>query len=327
MANVLEVHNLYKTYRAGFIPKDHPVLKGVDFVIPEGKITGFLGSNGAGKTTTVKCILGLAYPTSGEISYFSGQALSQSVKQRIGFLPEHPYFYNYLTGIEFLMFYGQLSTKLKKKDLKERVDRLLAKMDLTFAGDKQLKDYSKGMLQKIGIAQALIHDPELVILDEPMGGLDPDGRYYVSEIIKETAKQGKAIFFSSHLLHDAEKLCHRLVIIKDGQVAYEGDTASLLGSIEQVWKIRFLQKGLLKTSNDRSQHDQQGNQSQDNLQSEIIKELTVTSPQQLQDEIKKLVSEGLQLVEVIPQRKSLEEAFVDISSKVPRTTGRQEARL
>lgn len=239
VGKVLEVKGLRKTFKKGFIPKSVEVLKGLDFVVESGKITGFLGANGAGKTTTMKCLLGLIYPTSGELKYFEGKELDSSVKERIGFLPERPYFYEYLTGMEFLQFYGGISTKLKKKDLKIRIENLLARVDLTHAKDRQLRAYSKGMLQKIGLAQALIHDPEFVILDEPMSGLDPDGRFYLREIIEDTARRGTAVFFSSHLLNDAENMCHDLVIMKSGSVVYQGSTETLLNQLDLGFEIRY----------------------------------------------------------------------------------------
>src|SRR6185312_3622730 len=171
--NLLQVRDLKKSYKRGFIPKPTLVLKGLNFSVPEGTITGFLGANGAGKTTTMRCILGLDYPDSGEIELF-GQPLSLESKRRLGFLPERPYFYEHLTGVEFLEFYANLTCKWKKQVLRDRIDELLKRVDLDFAKNRPLRTYSKGMQQKLGVAQALVHDPELVILDEPMSGLDPD---------------------------------------------------------------------------------------------------------------------------------------------------------
>lgn len=239
--SVLKVTELRKSYKKGFIPKRQEVLKGISFTVEPGVITGFLGGNGAGKTTTMKCLLGLAFPDSGKIEFFGGQALCSVVKKRIGFLPERPYFYDYLTGEEFLRFYSALTGRVSSKQLRSRIDYLLNKVDLMHAKDKKLKDYSKGMLQKIGLAQALIHEPEFIILDEPMSGLDPDGRMYISDIISETAKEGTGVFFSSHLLHDVERLCKKLVIIKDGIVRYEGDTEGLLEQMGNASVITYLE--------------------------------------------------------------------------------------
>ena len=173
---VFSVKGLKKSFQKNFYSPKQLVLKGFDFSIKAGAITGFLGANGAGKTTTMKCMLGLVFPDEAEFNYFGEPTLTSATKKKLGFLPERPYFYQYLTGHEFLVFYGSLTGGITKKVLKSRADDLLKKMGLWQARDKALRDYSKGMLQKVGLAQALIHEPELVVLDEPMSGLDPDGR-------------------------------------------------------------------------------------------------------------------------------------------------------
>ncbi len=282
--SILKVAQLEKSYRHGFIPKRHKVLNGVSFELPERSITGFLGGNGAGKTTTIKCLLGLAFADSGTVRFFGDQELNEVVKKRIGFLPERPYFYEYLTGIEFLEFYGQLSSQLKRRDLKQKSESLLKRVDLWHARDKKLKEFSKGMLQKIGVAQALIHDPELVILDEPMSGLDPDGRYYLAEIIRETAREGRCVFFSSHLLNDAEALCERLVIMRNGVVNYEGGLAPFLAKMGDTAIIRYLTSGHEET-------------------------VRVESDAAVQDKLKELLNDGAQIVEVKKDR-NLEQAFI-----------------
>ncbi len=229
---VFSVKGLKKSFQKNFYSPKQLVLKGFDFSIKAGSITGFLGANGAGKTTTMKCMLGLVFPDEGEFNYFGEPALNSNIKKKLGFLPERPYFYQYLTGHEFLVFYGSLTGGMTKKLLKSRADDLLKKMGLWGARDKALRDYSKGMLQKVGLAQALIHEPELVVLDEPMSGLDPDGRKAMKDIILEVSSQGTAIFFSSHLLNDVEKLCKELVILKEGALMYQGETSKLLNSLD-----------------------------------------------------------------------------------------------
>ena len=237
--SVIKVTELRKSFFSDFLRKETEVLKGVSFEIKEGIITGFLGGNGAGKTTTMKCLLDLSFPSSGQIEYFGKSGLSSEVKKRIGFLPEHPYFYDYLTGVEFLEFYGQLSVKMPKTEMHDRIEVLLKRVDLWHAKDRKLRGYSKGMKQKIGLAQALIHDPELVILDEPMSGLDPDGRQAMSEIIQEIAKKGTSVFFSSHLLHDVERLCDDLVILAKGEVVYQGSTHKFLDRVQQGYNLVY----------------------------------------------------------------------------------------
>jgi ABC-2 type transport system ATP-binding protein len=278
---VLEVRDLKKTFKSGFIPRPVTVLKGVSFKLPRGSVTGFLGANGAGKTTTIKCILQLIFSDSGTIQFFDGQELSSEVLKKIGFLPERPYFYSYLTGKEFLNFYGRLSGT---PDLNSRIDGLLKRVGLEHARDRLLKDFSKGMLQRIGIAQALMHRPELVIFDEPQSGLDPDGRIEVANIIRETAKEGTTIFFSSHLLPDAEKLCDRLVVMKQGKICYEGATRDLLQQTGKGAVIYYNSEGIVKT-------------------------LNVDDDGSLQKELSRLVAEKKTIQEVRREHVSLEEAY------------------
>jgi len=284
--SVLRVENLKKTYRRH--RTQIQALKGINFKIEAGTVTGFLGANGAGKTTTIKCLLELAYADEGQIFYFEKQGLSNEVKSRIGFLPERPYFYEYLTGQEFLRFYGEISTRLSRRDLQQRIQDLLKRVGLESASDRQLRSYSKGMLQRVGIAQALIHDPEFVILDEPMTGLDPDGRYEVREIIRETAARGTAVFFSSHLLPDAEQSCDHLVILKLGELIYQGPTETLLSQTSSQFEIVWQEDASLK--------------------SELVR-----SAQDLQKRIDELRKKSLTIIEVKPTRLTLEEAFVKIA--------------
>lgn len=285
--NLLQVQDLKKSYKRGFIPRKNEVLKGVSFAVPAGTITGFLGGNGAGKTTTMRCVLGLDFPDSGKVEFF-GSTLNAESKRRLGFLPERPYFYEHLTGVEFLSFYARLTSPWKKSVLNDRILELLKRVDLLHAKDRPLRNYSKGMLQKIGLAQALIHEPELIILDEPMSGLDPDGRLALSEIIQETAKKGPAIFFSSHLLHDMERLCERLVVLKDGICIFEGQTDTLLDKSGVALEISYLENGDKKSITAKSQED-------------------------LQVQIKQLINQGASILEVRRMRASLEEIFVKMA--------------
>jgi ABC-2 type transport system ATP-binding protein len=292
MNNILHVEGLTKSYARGLIPRKVQVLKGLNFTVPSGSITGFLGANGAGKTTTMRCMLGLDYADSGRIDFF-GRPLDRESLRRIGFLPERPYFYEHLSGIEFLEFYGQLTTKWKKGVLRARVLELLRRVDLEFAKDRALRAYSKGMLQKIGLAQSLIHDPELIILDEPVSGLDPDGRLALSEIILETARKGTAVFFTSHLLHDTERLCERLIVLKDGVSIYEGSTQALLDRSGADYEIVYLSGG---------------------------ERTTRTCPDQaaMQAALAGLMGEGATVLEVRRQRATLEEIFVRMALRGPK---------
>ena len=194
-----------------------------------GEIFGYLGPNGAGKTTSMKMAMGLIQPTAGSIQVLGGEIVDPAIRRRIGYLPEHPFFYDYLTAFEILDFYGQLY-ELPRKARRERIESLLELVGLSHARDRTLRRFSKGMLQRVGIAQALIADPDLVILDEPLSGLDPMGRRDVRNIIVSLKEQGKTVFFSTHILNDIETICDRVAMIVHGQVVRVGPLAEMLNS-------------------------------------------------------------------------------------------------
>jgi ABC-2 type transport system ATP-binding protein len=205
-------------------------LNGVSFNIPRGSLTGFVGVNGAGKTTTIKTMLDFIPKVSGDIKFFDDQTLSAQVRDKIGFLPERPYFYDFLTGKEFLLLHWTLHSKFKGKEFESRCDEVLQLVDLSRGKHVRLRQYSKGMLQRIGIAQSILHRPEFLIWDEPMSGLDPDGRYLVKQIMKTMHQQGTTIFFSSHLLQDMQELCDRLVVIDQGKILFKDNINLLMNS-------------------------------------------------------------------------------------------------
>lgn len=208
-------------YQTGFWRK-RPVrcLEDLTLTVNQGEVFGFLGHNGAGKTTTLKILMRIIYPTSGTASILGRPLDDIEMRKRIGFLPETPYFYDYLTGTELLEYFGRLGG-LEPDLRKKRIAETLELVGMTEAANRQLRRYSKGMLQRIGIAQALVTDPEVVFLDEPMSGLDPIGRREVRNIIAGLRDQGKTVFFSTHILSDVEALCDRVAILKNGRrVAY-----------------------------------------------------------------------------------------------------------
>jgi ABC-2 type transport system ATP-binding protein len=217
----LRIDGLRKTVHVGFRRQALEILKGVDLEVARGDVFGLLGPNGAGKTTTVKVALGLMRPTSGTVG------LGVDGLSRVGYLPENPYFYDYLSGREFLGFCAQLFG-LSSDQRRERVDTLLDDVGLTAAAETQLRKYSKGMLQRIGIAQALVNDPELVLLDEPMTGLDPVGRVEVKRIIESLRVRGKTVLFNSHILSDVHELCTRVAIMRGGVVIWVGTVEEAL---------------------------------------------------------------------------------------------------
>lgn len=239
---VLTVEKLNKTFKGGLFEKDRHVLRDVTFSLPEGQTSGFVGSNGSGKTTTIKCLFDFIRPNSGEILFF-GKPLSSESKTRIGYLPERPYLYEFLTGMEFLRLHWNLCYGASLKDFYERAQEALKKVDLLEAKDRRLRTYSKGMLQRVGIAQAILTRPDLLILDEPMSGLDPDGRAMVKDILREEQKRGVSLFFSSHLLQDMEELCSHLVVINRGQILYDGVLSSFMAEFQSLEKAFSVLKG------------------------------------------------------------------------------------
>jgi ABC-2 type transport system ATP-binding protein len=227
MAEAIRIENLKKSFRLGFIPKTREILKGISFSVQEGEIFGYLGPNGAGKTTTIKCLLGLIFPDAGTIEIFGQPHLSTRARQVLGFLPENPYFYDYLTASEFLAFTADLFG-LAREEKEKRIARLLKLVGLERAASLRLRKFSRGMLQRVGLAQALINDPRLVILDEPLGGMDPLGRKEIRDIIVRFREEGKTVFFTSHILQDIEMICDRVAIIVGGRIVKEGALRDLV---------------------------------------------------------------------------------------------------
>jgi len=218
---IVHVDGIVKDFRPGFGLRRKRVLHGISFDVREGEIFGFVGPNGAGKTTTLKILMGLIGATAGRASILGSDVRQTAFRRYVGFLPENPYFYDYLTGREILRFYAKLSG-VPRATRDERVAELLDWVSLAPAADARLRTYSKGMLQRVGIAQALVHDPKVVFLDEPMSGLDPIGRKEVRDLILRLKSDGKTVFMNTHILPDVEMLCDRVAIIVKGQIRHEG---------------------------------------------------------------------------------------------------------
>ncbi|MGB7440570.1 MAG: ABC transporter ATP-binding protein [Coleofasciculaceae cyanobacterium] len=231
---VVEITQLRKVYRTGFwLNEKIESLKNCSLIVYQGETFGLLGPNGAGKTTLLKLLLGIVRPTSGRGRLLGEPLGDRTVKQRVGYLPENAYFYDFLTGWEFLQLAAGLF-QISASVVNQRIPQLLELVGLSQsnARKKQLRHYSKGMLQRIGMAQALINDPEVVFLDEPMSGLDPIGRYQMQEIILSLRAAGKTIFFNSHILSDVEKICDRIAILAEGELICNGSLDQLLGKAD-----------------------------------------------------------------------------------------------
>jgi ABC-2 type transport system ATP-binding protein len=228
MTIAIEIDNLTKDYETGFWRKRRTrALAGLSLTVEQGQIFGFLGANGAGKTTTLKLLMRLVYPTAGTARILNRDIGDVAMHARIGYLPENPYFYDYLTAREFLNYCGQLFG-LDRDTRERRTKELLTSVNLDTQGwDRQMRKFSKGMLQRVGLAQALINDPEIVFLDEPMSGLDPVGRREVRDLIASLRTQGKTVFMCSHILSDIEVLCDSVAILKRGRLAQAGPLAEL----------------------------------------------------------------------------------------------------
>lgn len=226
---VMRADGLAKTFRLGFLRKRVEAVKEVSFEVHRGEVFGFLGPNGAGKTTTLKMLMGLVFPDRGRAEVLGRPVPSLEAKRRLGYLPESPYFYEYLTPEEFLDLVGALSD-VPRAERRRRADRLLGRVGLDHARGRPLRKVSKGMLQRAGIAQALMGDPELVVLDEPMTGLDPLGRKEIRDLILELKAEGKTVFFSTHILPDVEMTCDRVAMVIGGRVRSVGPLGSLLSA-------------------------------------------------------------------------------------------------
>jgi ABC-2 type transport system ATP-binding protein len=228
MEPVIRIEGLCKDYRVGFWGRRARVLRDLSLEIRAGETFGYLGPNGAGKSTTIKLLLGLIRPTAGTGRVLARPLGDASTRGRIGFLPENPSFYEYLTGQEFLTYCGRL-LGVSRSALREQVPALLAEVGLDRAARQQIRKYSKGMVQRLGLAQALLGDPHLLILDEPMSGLDPIGRKEVRDLILRQRAAGRTVFFSTHILPDVEMICDRVGILVGGRLARSGSVRTLLG--------------------------------------------------------------------------------------------------
>jgi ABC-2 type transport system ATP-binding protein len=296
----IEILDLEKTYSVGFWRKRPKLaLRPLRLTIEEGEVFGFLGPNGAGKTTTLKLLMGLVFPTAGTARLLGLDMDDPRVKSQIGFLPEQPYFYDHLSARELLNYYGQLSG-MPAKGRSARVERMLARVGLTESAGVQLRKFSKGMLQRVGLAQSILHDPKLLFLDEPMSGLDPMGRREVRNLIQELRHEGKTVFFSTHILSDAEALCDRVGIIHQGELRGVGAvaewTSQTQGKVEIIFYAQKVPAGLTGLDTEARVSG--------NMVSAVL-------PEKHQDAALEILrSERLKLISLTPVRSSLEEYYI-----------------
>lgn len=317
VVNVIQVEKLSKYYRQHFWTPRRKVLDEVSFEVESGEIFGFLGPNGSGKSTTIKILLEVIFPSSGSATLF-GEALgSKAAKQRIGFLPENPYFYEHLSSRQFLSFHGAL-WGMSGKILQNRISEVIELVGMAGTDDLRLRGFSKGMLQRIGLAQAILHNPDLIILDEPMTGLDPVGRKEVRDLMIDLKRRGKTVFFSTHILSDVESICDRIAILNRGKLlscgplgqhisvdsrcvdfVWANSPSEMSGWIEQVDAEPLVQESSFYVKVLRGPEEDQ---------------------KAFQARVNTLVSEGIkangQLVSLSPRQDSLEDIFMNQIGKL-----------
>jgi ABC-2 type transport system ATP-binding protein len=296
----IEILDLEKSYLVGFWRKRPKLaLRPLRLTIEEGEVFGFLGPNGAGKTTTLKLLMGLVFPTAGSARILGFEIDDPRVKSQIGFLPEQPYFYDHLNARELLNYYAQLSG-VPAKGRTARVEQMLARVGLSDSATVQLRKFSKGMLQRVGLAQAILHDPRLVFLDEPMSGLDPMGRREVRDLIQQLRSEGKTVFFSTHILSDAEALCDRVAVIHQGELRGVGAVADLTsqtqGKVEIIFYAQKMPAALASLGVDAR------------VSGDMINAIL---PEEQQDAaLEVLRRERIKLISLTPVRNSLEEYYI-----------------
>jgi ABC-2 type transport system ATP-binding protein len=309
--NAIEILGLEKTYSVGFWAKRlKRALHPLHLAVEEGEIFGFLGPNGAGKTTTLKLLMGLVFPTAGSARILGREWTDPEVKAQIGFLPEQPYFYDHLTAHELLNYYAQLSG-VPGKERSRRVEATLQRVGLPDVKGVPLRKFSKGMLQRVGIAQAILHDPKLVFFDEPMSGLDPMGRREVRDLMEQLKYEGKTVFFSTHILSDAEALCDRVAIIHQGELRVTGTvaelTSSVQGKVEVMWQGTQVPAAMKALG------------AECHVTGDTVR--TIIDESQQDAAIDALRRERLRLIAITPVRTSLEAYFVEKLRRAETTAG------
>ncbi|MBA7595816.1 Vitamin B12 import ATP-binding protein BtuD [subsurface metagenome] len=296
----LKIEELTKIYKRVF-GRDIKAVDNLTLSVEQGEIFGFLGPNGAGKTTTLKMLTGLLYPTSGRAWILGKEIQETEPKKKIGFLPEHPSFYQHLSGLELLSFYGGVFG-IEKGKRNKKIETVLDLVGLKDVANQRIHSYSKGMIQRIGIAQSLINDPELVILDEPLSGLDPIGRKDVKDILLSLKEEGKTVFFSTHILPDVEKICDRVGILIDGKLVKVGSLNELLKEETKTTDIT------LQEIDEKILSEVKSLSTQCLVKNKKVF-LTVDSSEKVEQIQRIVCSSNSRIISLIPQLKTLEEYF------------------
>lgn len=311
----LSVSSLSKTYRTGVLGRSTvQALDNVSLAVEPGAIFGLLGPNGAGKTTMVKILLGLVHASKGSAHLFGEPAGNPAARRRVGFVPENHRFPGFMTAIQTLHTYGRLADV--PRDVRDaRVPRLLRQLDLAGRGDSKVKTYSKGMLQRLGLAQALLGDPDLLFLDEPTGGVDPVGRRAIRDIVLDLQKKGKTIFLNSHLLSEVEKVCTEVAILRNGSLVRRGSVEELT-AVERVYDLVAtpVPNGLLGTLGEALQVAPNGAVPDPGLEQYRVHAEDRTT---LNSVLDKLRSANVEIESIRPLRQSLEDYFIDVVDTAP----------
>lgn len=309
MEHIIEIENLSKDYEVGFWKKKKVrALDSLSLKVTPGQIFGFLGGNGAGKTTTIKILMGLLFPSSGSAKVLGQDISSVKMHQDIGYCPENPYFYDYLTARELMHYFGELFG-LNASERKSRCESLLNRVGLEERDwDKQLRKFSKGMQQRVGLAQSLINDPQIVFMDEPMSGLDPIGRREVRELIAELRDQGKTVFMSTHILSDIEALCDEVAILRKGKLAATGKLDELLSASGQSQQFEITAKGV---SAEVISKALQGVSAAAIAAKGTGVLISVSNENAIEQVLAEMKKAGGKLVSIQPVKQSLEDLFVE----------------
>lgn len=297
----IKTEALSKTYIKGLRQRKVPALDNLSLTVNQGEIFGFLGPNGAGKSTTIKLLCDLIRPTSGRAAILGQDVRRPEARRQIGYLPENPNYYAFLTGWELLEFHGTLHDR-PMSFIREHGKRLLEMLELAAAAERPLRTYSKGMVQRLGIAAALIHDPQVLIFDEPMSGLDPVGRKLVSDLMLEIRDRGKVVFFSTHILHDVEVICDRIGIITNGESRFIGTLPEMISESFSSYEIS-LRRVSPEQIETLTQKGHNPTSFEDKVKVDVPKEDLLTF-------LASFMQEGMELISIEPKRLSLEDFFM-----------------